>query len=181
MIITFQHDNKELLKVFDNSRINFIKKNNNDKLIENYSKWFNYQEQLAFSIGYKNNCPYLFSTIFRRDWWPEGCYRILNRTWKQEKQFHISKAIDPLFLEMVQDQLKWLIENKNFKTGIISREHNSRNTLLNVKNYLNTYEYKFNLLDTRVKMCDGPDCHCLQDILYTGNNGVFKKWNKLKD
>ena len=85
----------------------------NDKLSHNYScSNFNFLEQEAFSIGYKNNNPFLFSTIFRRQQWPTGAYRILNRTWKVDRQSHVSTGIDQIFLDMVSRQISWLRENK---------------------------------------------------------------------
>ena len=45
---------------------------------------------ILISLLYKNNNPFLFSTIFRRQQWPTGAYRILNRTWKVDRQSHVS-------------------------------------------------------------------------------------------
>ena len=75
MIITFDHNNSCLLEEFDDNRKKLIDLHSK-KLINNYKvENFDYLEQTAFSIGYKDKKPYLFSTIFRRDWWPIGCYR----------------------------------------------------------------------------------------------------------
>jgi hypothetical protein len=176
MIITFDHNNHALLEEFDNNRKKLIDLYSG-KLIDNYKiENFNYQDQTAFSIGYKDTSPYLFSTIFRRDWWPLGCYRILNRTWKLNRQNHISKQIDPLFKEMVENQTAWLYKNLNPTTVFISREHNSRNTLINVRDYLNTGEYGFTLLEERIRVSQGDPALACQDILFTGESKVFKSW-----
>lgn len=176
MIVTFDHTDTELLSVFDTSRKKLISMYSG-KIIENYKiENFNYQEQLAFSIGYKDNTPYLFSTIFRRNRWPKGCYRILNRTWKLNRQNHISKEIDPLFKDMVESQMHWLNKNLNPTTVFISREHNSRNTLINVRDYLNTGEFKFTLLEGLIRVSNGDPSVACQDILFAGDSEVFKEW-----
>ena len=181
MIITFDHNNSSLLEEFDDNRKKLIDLYS-EKLINNYKvENFNYLEQTAFSIGYKDKKPYLFSTIFRRDWWPIGCYRILNRTWKLSRQHHISKEIDPLFKEMVENQTTWLYKNLDPTAVFISREHNSRNTLINVRDYLNTGEYKFTLLEERIQVSQGNPVLACQDILFTGNVKVFKSWPTLFD
>lgn len=176
MIVTFNHTDTELLSVFETSRKKLISMYSG-KLIENYKvENFNYQEQTAFSIGYKNNKPYLFSTVFRRNLWPEGCYRILNRTWKLNRQNHISKEIDPLFKEMVESQIHWLNKNLNPTTVFISREHNSRNTLINVQDYLNTGEFEFILLEELIRVSKGDPKVACQNILFAGKSEVFKEW-----
>jgi hypothetical protein len=181
MIVTFDHTDTDLLTLFDISRKKLIGMYSG-KIIENYKvENFNYQDQTAFSIGYKNNKPYLFSTIFRRTSWPKDCYRILNRTWKLNRQDHISKEIDPLFKEMVESQIHWLNKNLNPKTIFISREHNSRNTLINVRNYLNTGELKFILLEELICVSQGDPKVACQDILFTGESEVFKEWPKSLD
>jgi hypothetical protein len=181
MIVTFDYTNTELLSEFDASRKKLISMYAG-KIIENYKiENFNYQEQTAFSIGYKNNKPYLFSTIFRRARWPEGCYRILNRTWKLNRQDHISKEIDPLFKEMVEHQIHWLNNNVEYRTIFISREHNSRNTLINVRDYLNTGEFEFTLLEGLIRVSAGDPKVACQDILFTGESEVFNEWPKSLD
>lgn len=168
-----------MMAEFDKARKKLLELDN-DKLIENYLQQnFNYADQTAFSIGYKNSEPYLFSTIFRRDWWPDDCYRILNRTWKLNRQDHVSKKIDVVFREMVESQIKWLNKNTNVVTTFISREHNSRNTLINVRNNLNMGEFEFTLLKERIRVSEGPEEQACQDILYAGSDKVFKKWPTL--
>lgn len=113
--------------------------------------------------------------------WPVGAYRILNRTWKVDRQSHISKSIDQIFVDMVCDQISWIKENKkDFKIAFISREHNSRNTLHNVAQSLNMRSDEFHLYENRVWMCKGPHVNCFQDILYTGDVKVLDQW-KLSD
>ncbi len=179
MIKTFNIDDP-LISIFENFRKE--QESRNDPLSYNYSRLnFNFSEQEAFSIGYKNNNPFLFSTIFRRAQWPLGAYRILNRTWKVERQTHLSKSVDQLFLDMIQCQISWLKENReDFKIAIITREHNSRNTLTSLAQSLNIGNDKFQLYNKRVWVCNGPEKNCFQDILYTGDSKVLETW-KLGD
>ena len=90
---------------------------------------FNFLEQEAFSIGYKNNNPFLFSTIFRRPQWPIGAYRILNRTWKVNRQSHVSKSIDQIFNDPKYEKLpwffskqKWDVKNSNIVVNTFNNE-----------------------------------------------------------
>ena len=54
MIVTFDHTDTDLLSLFDVSRKKLIGMYSG-KIIENYKvENFNYQDQTAFSIGYKN-------------------------------------------------------------------------------------------------------------------------------
>lgn len=179
MIQTFKIDDP-LISIFEEHRKQ--QEFRNDKLSQNYSLLnFNFEEQEAFSIGYKNSNPLLFSTIFRRDMWPVGAYRILNRTWKVDRQSHISTSIDQIFLDMIAAQLNWLKENKqDFKIAFISREHNSRNTLHNLAQSLNNSSNKFHVYENRVWMCKGSHEQCFQDVLYNGDVKVIEQW-KLSD
>jgi hypothetical protein len=164
-----------LIDIFEQERI--LQFQRNDKLSQNYSKEnFVFAEQESFSIGYKDQNPYLFSTIFRRDWWPVGVYRIMNRTWKTERQETASRHIDPLFLEMMESQVEWLHNNRDFRLAIITREHDARNTLLQVMSELNTRGNNFNLFENRVWVCRGDPEHCFQDVLYTGDSDILKEW-----
>jgi hypothetical protein len=82
---------------------------------------------------------------------------------------------------MVHDQISWIKENKkDFKIAFISREHNSRNTLHNLSQSLNTTSDKFQVYENRVWVCKGPHGNCLQDILYTGDVRTLEQW-KLND
>lgn len=174
MIKTFDITDS-LIELFDQERIKQSLRD--DKLSSNYSKEnFVFAEQESFSIGYKDQTPYLFSTIFRRDWWPAGAYRIMNRTWKTERQDNVSKKIDPMFLEMMESQVEWLRNNRDFKLAIITREHDARNTLLQVKSELNTRGNNFDLFENRVWVCNGAPEHCFQDILYTGDSSILTAW-----
>ena len=174
MIRLFSHED-DLISVFDEYRKQ--QELAGDKLSENFKlENFPYADQEVFTIGYKDNTPYIFSTIFRRPWWPVGAYRILNRTWKVSRQEHVSKDIDPLFLEMVEAQVSWLTKNRPMRVAFISREHDSRNTLTNVREHLNTRGNNIKLFHNRVWVCDGTPDSCLQDILYTGDSKVLTSW-----
>jgi hypothetical protein len=178
MIKTFDINNP-LIKEFEEGRK--LQENRGDYFSSNYSlDNFVFNDQTAFSIGYKNNKPYLFSTIFRRPSWPQGAYRILNRTWKTNRQTNISKAIDSIFLDMVDSQLDWLTKKSDFEVAIISREHNSINTLTNVRDLLNMRGHAFCLHSSRIWVCNGLANNCFQDILYTGKSEIISTW-KLRD
>jgi hypothetical protein len=81
-----------------------------------------------------------------------------------------------MFLEMIEAQVAWLNNHKDFNIAFISREHDSRNTLINVKEHLNSRGNNFNLFEDRVWVCDGNPKNCFQDILYTGNPATLLSW-----
>jgi hypothetical protein len=102
--------------------------------------------------------------------------------WKVSRQEHIAKTVDLIFLEMVEKQIDWLKENKDFTVAFMSREHDSKNTLENFAQHLNKLSdnYQFDVFENRVWVCEGPAEQCFQDILYTGDKRVLESW-KLKD
>jgi hypothetical protein len=79
------------------------------KLMLNYGKWFNLDEQEMLTMYKPNEFsePSIFSSIYRRDWWPVGAYRILNRTWQYPRVTKVEKTINNGLYEMIDAQLNW--------------------------------------------------------------------------
>jgi hypothetical protein len=55
----------------------------NDRLAANYSsKRLKLTEHVAITVGYIDSSPYIFSTVWRSEFYPAGWYRVLNRRYK---------------------------------------------------------------------------------------------------
>ena len=146
------------------------------KLMLNYGKWFNLDEQEMLTMYKPNEFsePSIFSSIYRRDWWPVGAYRILNRTWQYPRVTKVEKTINDGLYEMIDAQLNWCKAQPNFKVAIISRNKNTRlfnkmQSDLALKG-LSFYQGK------KLWVCEGSESNCLQQILYFGDATVFDEW-----
>ncbi len=182
MIVTFeQHENPELFDIYYRE-LKFHAAMTDRKLASNYRiENMDINSQLAFSIAYNEmvDSPTILSSIYRRSTWPVGMYRILNRTWKPlgEEDILPTRKVNALWAEMIDSQIHWLKTNvSEYTTAIISREHNSRNTLIHLMEDVHeTSINRFELLDERVWLCENksnPES-CYQDVIYTGERGVF--------
>ena len=133
MIVTFKREDRpDLYDIYYRELLIHAKIGKND--ISNYSiKNMDLDAQLAFSIAYQTtvDCPFGLSSIYRRDYWESGVYRILNRTWKPLGEYdeNVTMALNPLWTDMMKSQIEWLQENTNdYRASIISRKHPSINS-----------------------------------------------------
>ena len=174
-IILFDHSDAPM-EEFDLHRL--LVTNGGHRLSRNYSsKQFVYKEQEVFSIGYKNDVPHLFSTVYRRDWWPIGTYRILNRLWKTSVDNFTNKDIDDIYIDMISAQLSWLKTNRqDFQTAVISRNGSENKMLSMLAIKLNNANLDFKIYKDRVWVCKGTADACLQTILYHGNEEPLHLW-----
>lgn len=170
-----QNDN--LFQLFEKYRAN--EAGQTHSLAVNYSNQ-NYflDQQVRFFIGFDNDVPVLFSSIFRLDWWPAGAYRILNRLWKPAKNNIITKTIDPLFFKMVRAQIDWLLTQPDFKVAFVSRQGNSKKYLRYFVEQNKFNGNNMNEFELPIRTCQGPDCDCLQNIVYIGDRIVLEGWPK---
>lgn len=175
-IIVFDHNNDALMQEFDSHRLSVA--NSGHRLSKNYSsKDFVYNEQEIFSIGYKNDISHLFSTVYRRNWWPNGTYRILNRLWKTSLDNFTNKDIDNIYIDMISAQVTWLKENRqDFQTAVISRNGSENRMLSMLAIKLNNANLDFKIYKDRVWMCKGTADACLQTILYHGDEETLTSW-----
>jgi len=167
--ITWVSDTK-LQKIFDRERIKVAQSDH--PLAENYSTWFNEKEILAYTITTDRSNVYLCSTIGRKEYWPTGTYRVLNRLFKGDPDSLLTKQVGSFWMDQVEDQLRFLKNNiPDFKMAIISRKRGYRNSLGVLNEAFASRGIHFTLLPSPIWVCD--DCHnpdCLQDILYYGKN-----------
>lgn len=175
-ILIFNKSNLELLTIYKNLAQDIS--NSTHYLASNYyENNLDIDNQEIFTIALKNKNPFLFSSIYRRDYWPSGCYRILNRLGKIHIDSTPNKTIDECFLAMIQKQIEWLAENKiDFKTAIISRNNNSKLMFHNLSIELMKINLPFHLYENKIWVCKGDKKSCFQNILYYGNKNLLDTW-----
>lgn len=152
--------------------------NSNHKFSKNYNlNNFVYDDQEIFSIGYKDDIPHLFSTVYRNAWWPPGAYRILNRLWKNGEDQYFNATIDEIYIEMISAQLNWLITNRSdFQVAVISRNGIEYKMLSALADKLSLVNLDFKIYKDRVWVCNGTIDDCLQTVLYYGNEEILELW-----
>jgi len=147
------------------------------KLALNYSKWFNLDEQETLTY-YKKSVdadPSIFSTIYRRNWWPTGAYRILNRTWQYPRVTAMEKTINDGLYDMIESQLEWCRQQPNFSVAIITRNKNKR--LFNkMQADLKQRGIDF-FIGKKIWVCEGAEDDCYQHVLYYGNKDTIDQWS----
>lgn len=171
-------DNNLLQKLFDKERKKIAQTDH--PLAVNYSTWFDPKEIIAYTMSTENEHVYLCSTIGRKDYWPEGTYRVLNRLFKGEPQDIVTKNITSFWHEHVKAQIDFLKTVPGFRTAIISRKQGYRRALTKFKDELSDWDMKFFLSERPVWVCnDCQNLECLQDVLFFGENCIneFKDYN----
>jgi hypothetical protein len=164
-----------LALLFDNYRQ--IEASSNHKFSNNYNNEnFSLVEQTALTFFKKseNSEPSIFSTIYRRDWWPVGVYRVLNRTWQHPRVTKTEKNINNGLYEMLISQIEWCKTLPDFRTAIISRQVNHRLFLKMIKD-LKIKNYHFNI-GPKIWVCKGNEYDCLQDTMFYGDQLAFQEW-----
>jgi hypothetical protein len=174
MIRSFDRQS-DLFQIFETYRIKESLQTHD--LAVNYSnKYYLLDQQVRFFIGFDKGEPKLFSSIFRLDWWPAGSFRILNRLWKPDKDEIVTKEINPLFFEMVREQVSWVSSQESFEVAFVSRQGNSKKYLEYFAEQNRIRGVSLKVFERPIKTCKGPDCDCLQNIAYIGNKNLLKMW-----
>ena len=164
-------DNTSLQKLFDRERSKIAQTDH--PLAVNYSTWFDPREILAYTMSAEKSRVYLCSTIGRKDYWPEGTYRVLNRLFKGSPQDIVTKNITSYWHEHVKAQVDFLKTVPGFRTAIISRKQGYRRALSKFKNELENWNMEFTLSDEPVWLCnDFHNPECLQDVLFFGEDCI---------
>ena len=174
MLFLFEHQDSRA-EIFD--RYRQIEAVSDSRLAKNYNKKnFKLNEQLVLSYYQKDDSsePSIFSTVYRKDFWPSGVYRILNRTWQYPRVTRIEKTINDGLYEMILTQLEWCKKQSDFKTAIITRSKNSQ-LFKKFQEDLKSKDCEF-FYAGKFCVCEGDKSDCLQHILYHGDRGVFDRW-----
>lgn len=164
--------NTKLQKIFDRE-LDKISQSNHP-LAVNYSTWFDAKEIIAYTMTWDKDNVYLCSTIGRKDYWPKGVYRVLNRLFKGQPVDIVTKHISHFWMDQVCEQINFLEKNiPDFQMALISRKQGYRRALDKFKQELENRSLHFSLHTDPVWVCN--DCsnpECLQDILFYGKNLV---------
>lgn len=162
-------------KIFEHYKT--IQANIPSKLALNYSQWFDLDQQLVLSYYRKDqdSDPTIFSTIFRRDWWPVGTYRILNRTWQYPRVTKVEKSINRGLYDMIEAQLEWCRSQPDFRAAIVTRNKNKRLFIKMLEDLkLRNLDFK---QGGKIWVCEGADVDCYQHVMYYGDTDSIDGWS----
>jgi hypothetical protein len=137
--------------------------NSNDPKRVNYSKKrFNLNDQKDMSIIYDENDKLVaFSSVFSSPIYPNNCYRILNRFWKDESvRWHGYVSIT-----MLRHQVE-VCKNLNAKAGFISTEGHRSRWLKNWIDRAIIKGFDFKQVNGMAKVCNGNYKTCWQNVGY---------------
>ncbi len=165
-----------LQEKFDHARNQIA--NSSHPLSCNYAENFNSKEILACSMSFENDQILLCSSIARKDYWPTGVYRILNRVFKPQPTQSFTKKIESYWADMVEQQLEFCKAISGFKTAIVTRKLGYVNTLKQLSNTIGSKQIESYVYEKPVWICnDYHNPECLQNVLYIGQNviGQFKQ------
>lgn len=175
--ITWKYrENKQLDELFNELRQRQYA-NHSDRL------WKNYDESIlslstALSIVFDDNdVPLICSTIAHKSIWPDGVYRIFNRTWKpQYRKESLHRGVSPEMALIGYSQINWLHANTECKLYFFSRETDNWR-----KWAINSFSKDFNIFFTDGEYdfltCENTSSDtCWQTIIYNGDFDVLKNW-----
>lgn len=152
--------------------------NRQDALWANYSAEA-FRDCVALSI-YLNDRgePELCSSISVRPCWPEGVYRILNRTWKCQNRRRMMPEISQAMGQTALKHIQWLQENTRCRLYFISRETDNWMSWTQ-KNFKRQFGIEFDSADSKYLTCANENADtCWQHILYRGDTRLLDQWKK---
>lgn len=140
---------------------------------------FELGEQEQLTIYFENGSPSMYSSIYRRDWWPEGCYRILNRTWKYPRTTEFNKKIYAGIYASTISQLEWCLKQPTFRSAVMTVAVNKR-LLRGIAEGIAPMGYNFTH-GHKLWMCKGTSEQCYQHAIIYGDSLVEQEWNQIHD
>jgi len=145
------------------------------ELIKNYAPdRFVLADQEQLTIYYENGQPTMFSTIFRRDWWLPGTYRLTNRTWKIPRTTEFNKKIYEGIYATTISQLEWCRKQYGFRAAFLTRENNDR-ILRAIARGMRTRGYDA-IEGHRIWTCTGTRDTCYQYSIIYGDEDILLEW-----
>jgi hypothetical protein len=145
------------------------------ELLENYSyARFNLHDQEQLTIYYENGQPTMFSTIFRREWWLPGTYRITNRTWKIPRTTEFNKKVYEGIYATTISQLEWCYEQPEFRAALMTRENNDLILRAIAKGMRSRGHETFE--GHRIWTCRGNREDCHQYAILWGDRDIVDEW-----
>lgn len=148
---------------------------------QQHSLWTNYNQShfkncSALTISFENDVPIFCSSILKRNVWPAGVYRIMNRYWRVGGNHTFLRNISTGSGLMTRSQLLWAKNQPDFKLAFISRQYDHWQQFI-IKEFDKNYQIKFESDSYKYLTCDNPeDDTCWQRIIYQGDHKVLKTW-----
>ena len=147
-----------------------------DRLIKNYLS-IDFSSQLAVSLFLQNEQIRGFSTVLKRDFYPDNAVRIFNHHWEDPKIRKTSKIIGGEHLITICKQQLQIAQKQGFNRFFISRDRNPKymkklTEILNKKTKL-----KWFLQNKKVPVCNPASQSCWQWVIFSNLNTFDnKKW-----
>ena len=165
----------EIYRIQINNIIKDVVDTKSDLYWKNYTK-FNIDEQIAISVSCEGDDVKVISSIYNREFYGEGVYRLWNRFLysKDFRETGGSKKRDGVHINHpVLDQQIDFIEKLNPKFYFISRQRTNTRWL---KYYFDNFnkDYNRNLIvsDQQYWVCNGDKEGCVQTIIHPKNMEV---------
>ena len=159
----------EIYRIQINNIIKDIVDTKSDLYWKNYTK-FNIDEQTAISVSCEGDDVKVISSIYHRDFFGEGVYRLWNKFLysKDFRETGVSKKRDGVHINhpVLAQQINF-VEDLKPKFYFISRQRTNTRWL---KYYFDNFnkDYNRNLVvsDQQYWVCDGSKDGCVQTIIY---------------
>ncbi len=176
IINTYTWTNDPLLqKRFDLAREQISRSSH--PLAVNYRENFNSSEIIAYSMSCTDEEVFLCSSIARKEYWPIGVYRVINRVFKPEPKETFTKNIEAYWVDMILQQVDFCKSLPDFRTAIITRKLGYTSTLSHLGKYLTDRGLNNAVWDRPVWVCnDYHNPECQQNVLAIGED-VFQEFS----
>ena len=137
-----------------------------DRLIRNYIK-IDFSSQLAISLFLQNEQIRGFSSVAKRNFYPENTVRIFNRHWEDPKIRKISKVIGGKHLIISCNQQLEIAKKNGFNRFFISRDKNPKymNELTKVLNKKTKLKWFFHT--KKLPVCNPSSEDCWQWVIFS--------------
>jgi hypothetical protein len=167
-------ENKQLDELFDKLREQQFSLG--DRLSYNYNTHM-LSSVIALTITFDDEIPVVCSTIASKNIWPQGVYRIYNRTWKPTRRKEsIHRGVTPEMALTGKSQIKWLEENTDCKLYFFSRETKNWRTW-SIRSLKRDHEMEFLDGEHEYLTCENKDDpKCWQTMIYNGDSSLLKNW-----
>lgn len=145
--------------------------NSNDKLAKNYR--IDYDDLDEITLIMKNNELIAFSSVLRRDIWPENSRRIFNRLVRNKNLLWNDKTFGTISKIMHDEQIKYCQKN-GVDFVFLSIQGKKKNWLKRWVEQANIYSPEWKQLPGMVRVCNGKPESCIQHIAYKNISGTEK-------
>lgn len=148
------------------------------RLWENYSAE-SFNDAIALTMYLQDNVPILFSSICKKDCWPNNVFRVLNRMWKpQHAQVSKLKRISVSVGESIKSQLQWI--NTHYTDPLMFCSRQTFNwEQWTIELLASQFGVYFETDKYLYLTCSNTECNtCWQKIIFTGNESLLLLWNR---